>query len=187
MSRLSKCLTKAAGLFTKKEEELLYEIEGKNKSKGDVEAATIAVLELHSKLNDELNDLKSKAGIKEEIVKPVKQPEKISINEVDKENFLSDGYTESDLKNAESLANEISNSTTKEALGKLKEIGLFASVGQVLDWRVDLGLSTKEFNTTLKQIQNDKETVTSKKLLDFVEGIKKLFLRLVALMAHPRR
>lgn len=172
MSRLSKCLTKAAGLFTKKEEALLYEIEGKNKAKGDVEAATIAVFELHSKLNDELNDLKSKAGIKEEIVKPVKQPEKISINEADKENFLSDDYTESDLKKAENLANEISNSTTKEALGKLKEIGLFASVGQILDWRVDLGLSTKEFNATLKQIQNDKETVTSKKLLDFVDGIK---------------
>lgn len=63
MSRLSRCLAKAKGLFTKEEEDYLRSVEEQNKESGDVEAASIAAVSLFDRLAERLDALKERAGV----------------------------------------------------------------------------------------------------------------------------
>lgn len=106
------------------------------------------------------------------IKKPIKEIAKHIISESEKTSLFNEGYSEKDINNAEKASNEVLNASNIEAIEKLHKIGLFNSVGNISEWRPNIGLSTTEFNTTLKQIKAGKETATTNKLNHFIDKIK---------------
>lgn len=237
MSKLKKCLSKIKGVFSKQEEALMYSTEEKYAKEGEVQAATKAILNMHSRLNTELNKLKAQAGLKpsehvipitkqaekevndkydalekeeqekakkeavdaaekeakekkikeEKVAKEKKEAEKkvidvgeevkatpIEISDSDRGFLIDKGYDNVEINRAEKEANRILGLPVLEMFKELQKKGIFnLGRGEKMDGRPDLGLDKTNYNNTLRQLEQGKTTVTVKKLIDFLNQIKK--------------
>jgi hypothetical protein len=111
--------------------------------------------------------------IKEAKVVSVKPKKELTrVPDIDKEALIKEGYSVKNIIESEKVSDEIVNADPKEAFKKLQKLGLFNSVGKLDNWRPDIGLSTKEFDNTVKQLADGKQTATVKKLLNFIEDVQ---------------
>lgn len=186
MGRLASCLKKARGFFSKEEIDSIiassenYQKEGYGESMAD----SMAIVDFNESLNKELNSLKAKIGIPvEEFSKPeIKTIEQakteeevggIDISESERNTLLAEGYDNSTINKAVKEANELRKLPAKELFKKLSERGVFnLGKGDTNVERPDVGLATAEYNTTLNQLEKNKDTKTIEKLMNFIEDIK---------------
>jgi len=186
MGRLTSCLKKAKGLLSKEEIDSIIDSSEKYQNEGYSEsmAESMAIVDFNESLNKELNDLKARAGIGvDEFSKPEvktiadveveKEVGGIDISDVERNALLAEGYDNSTINKAVKEANELRNLPAKDLFKKLSEKGVFnLGKGDTNVERPDVGLATAEYNTTLNQLEKNKDTKTIEKLMNFIEDIK---------------
>lgn len=187
MRKLNKCLSKSS--FSKEDSSAImsyYDNHIKD-GKSENEAENLAIIDFNRQLNDELNELKRKTGLRPhefnapevKIKKQVDVGEKVTANKVSVSDSLRDwlieqGYDSSAIDAAEKETNRILGLPVLEMFEELKKFGIFnLGRGEKLADRPDLGLDKTSYNNTLRQIEEGKTTVTVKKLIDFLNEIKK--------------
>lgn len=97
---------------------------------------------------------------------------RIKISEVEKDRLHDEGYSEKNIDDAESDTNASLKQEDVDFINTLEKHGMFNSVGNLNDWRPNMGMSTAEVKSALKNIKAGKITVTTKKLIQFIDRIK---------------
>lgn len=98
----------------------------------------------------------------------------IEISDSDRGFLIDKGYDNVEINRAQKEANRILALPVLEMFRELQKKGIFnLGRGEKLDARPDLGLDKTTYNNTLRQLEEGKTTVTVKKLIDFLNQIKK--------------
>ena len=98
----------------------------------------------------------------------------IEISDSDRGYLIDKGYDNVEINRAQKEANRILSLPVLEMFKELQKKGIFnLGRGEKLDARPDLGLDKTTYNNTLRQLEEGKTTVTVKKLIDFLNQIKK--------------
>lgn len=98
----------------------------------------------------------------------------IEVSNSDRGYLIDKGYDNVEINRAEKEANRIINLPVIEMFKELQKKGIFnLGRGEKMDARPDLGLDKTYYNNTLRRLEEGKNTVTVKKLIDFLNQIKK--------------
>lgn len=144
-----------------------YIVSVKEREKGDSDYHSD---EIEQMVNLQKEGIKPRKAVKQEETKPASKGIKISDSE--RNTLLDEGYSEKDIKEAEKTSNEAVRLPNTEMVDRLEKRGLFNSVGKTEEWRPNIGLSTADFKSALKNLKAGKETVAAKMLSDFLDKIK---------------
>ncbi len=198
MSKLRACIDKFEGVISlsDKNKLLAFREDAIQDGRSEEEADTLAVIRFNDLLIKELNGLKlqlklptqplSSAIMKrrekeQEINKKYDALEKLQeesfqfeLKDSDLEYLIDKGYDNAAIIKAIKEANRILKLPTEEIFKELQKVGVFnLGKGEKFDVRPNVGLSTEEYNNTMKQLNSGKETKTIERLMDYVKDLKK--------------
>lgn len=140
--------------------------------------------------NTPTNEVKTDAQINREAKKAEKEAEKnqaerkafddqikdvtpvvIKIGKIEKDAASASGKDNAAIEKNVEDANKLLSLPIRDLFESLRGMGIF-NLGDTSVWRPDLGMSKDEFETTLKQIENNKYSKTVEKVFNYVAKIK---------------
>lgn len=149
---------------------------GKELEKGSSKYSEAEVKQLQQIQKNIIGGEKTKENVKQPVVNPVVKKEskslQVKIEGSERTVLLDEGYSEKDINEAEKATNEVLTRSNNELASELEKKGLFNSVGKTEEWRPNIGLSTAEFKSALKNLKAGKETVASNRLSEFLDKVR---------------
>jgi len=102
-----------------------------------------------------------------------KAPATVTVNELERESLIGEGYDNSSINKAIRRSNDLLKMPAQDLYKELRKLGVFnIGIQGNQEFRPDVGLDAREYAATLKQIEKGKDSKTLQKLLDFVEDVK---------------